>query len=55
MAPMLTSEDAAAQTSKVRYCCSKCRGLAADNLRQFLEIWSEDGVTAEPEDDMMMA
>ncbi|KAI8994107.1 hypothetical protein BD414DRAFT_481445 [Trametes punicea] len=33
-APMLTSEDAAAQSAK------------------FLEIWSEDGVTAEPEDDM---
>ncbi|KAI9064653.1 hypothetical protein FKP32DRAFT_1625471 [Trametes sanguinea] len=36
-APMLTSEDVAAQSTK------------------FLEIWSEDGVTAEPEDDMIMA
>ncbi|KAI0350346.1 hypothetical protein OH77DRAFT_1593607 [Trametes cingulata] len=35
--PMLTSEDAAAQS------------------RRFLEIWSEDGVAAEPEDDMVMA
>ncbi|OSD02424.1 hypothetical protein PYCCODRAFT_1410918 [Trametes coccinea BRFM310] len=35
-APMLTSEDVAAQSTK------------------FLEIWSEDGVTAEPEDDMIM-
>ncbi|KAI0770449.1 hypothetical protein C8Q74DRAFT_1202231 [Fomes fomentarius] len=35
-APMVTSEDAAAQ------------------IARFLEIWSEDGVAAEPEDDMMM-
>ncbi|KAI0761978.1 hypothetical protein BD413DRAFT_221108 [Trametes elegans] len=35
-APMLTSEDAAVQSTK------------------FLEIWGEDGVAAEPEDDMIM-
>ena len=28
--------------------------VGTDRLLKFLEIWSEDGVTAEPEDDLMM-
>ena len=52
---MVTSEDAAAQTTRVSAdpCCATFYVLA-NSLAQFLEIWSEDGVAAEPEDDMIM-
>ena len=54
-APLVTSEDAAAQTARVSWHAAFLRAcLLTRTLPQFLEIWSEDGVAAEPEDDMMM-
>ena len=49
--PIVTSEDSAAQTRRVSDAPS-LRQPRTDVVLQFLEIWSEDGVTAEPEDDM---
>lgn len=50
IAPILTSQDLTGQRDKVRLRNhSLCQGL---HLVQFLEIWSEDGVTGEPEEDV---
>lgn len=53
-APVLTAEDAAAQRATVSDLSFRCTGVNDADwraTRQFLEIWSEDGVSAEPEDD----
>lgn len=47
--PILTTQDLIAQRDKVSAGYSSLRAILT--IGQFLEIWSEDGVAAEPEDD----
>lgn len=47
--PILTTQDLLAQRDKVRADLSSSSAVLI--VEQFLEIWSEDGVAAEPEDD----
>jgi cohesin loading factor subunit SCC2 len=55
--PLLTTADMAAQRDTVRVISPMIRDrlllltINVFHLCQFLEIWNEDGVTAEPEDD----
>ena len=48
--PLLNMEDAERQKITVRILCSYASGPLTSALK-FIEIWNEDGVTAEPEDD----
>ena len=48
--PLLNMEDAERQKTTVRLLCSHPSSPLISALK-FLEIWNEDGVTAEPEDD----
>ena len=48
--PLLTTADMAAQRDTVCHISFVTMDLT-HQPRQFLEIWHEDGVTAEPEDD----
>ena len=50
-APILTSEDLAVQRDMVRSSKNESDPVVHSSS-QFLEIWNEDGVTAEPEEDV---
>ena len=49
--PLLNMEDAERQKITVRILCSYASGPLTSAFIKFIEIWNEDGVTAEPEDD----
>lgn len=53
--PVLTTDDMKVQKTRVSHCLiSPCPSSSeAPFLLQFLEIWNEDGLTAEPEDDFI--
>jgi cohesin loading factor subunit SCC2 len=49
--PLLTTADMAAQRDAVCHISFIVRVFTHYQLRQFLEIWHEDGIAAEPDDD----
>ena len=52
--PIRTEEEAIVQQTKVKsYIPVKTRKMSDSLFLQFLELWAEDPVTAEPEDDPM--